>query len=152
MTITVSEEIHAPRERVWHVVTDIDSWTETISAIEAVEVLERPEHGVIGLKWRETRVLFGKEAVETMWISSAEPGQWYETTAHNHGMLYNTRVILTEHNGHIVLTMAFAATPESLGAKLMYPVSLLFNGALRKMLKKDLADIRQVAEDDSLAI
>ena len=149
MTISVSEEINAPRERIWDLITDIDSWTDTISGIVSIEVINRPEAGVVGLKWRETRVLFGKEAVETMWISAAEPNRWYETTAENHGAIYTTRLSLDESNGKIVLTMAFSAKPTTIPAKLMSAISFLFNGTLRKMLQKDLDDIRQTAEGRS---
>ena len=90
MTITVSEKINAPRERVWNLITDSDGWTDNISGIKSVEVLEKPSDGVIGLKWREKREFFGKEATETMWITAAETGHWYETNALNHGMAYTT--------------------------------------------------------------
>ncbi len=146
MTITVSEEINASRERIWGLITDIDGWADTISGIVAIEVIERPETGVVGLKWHETRVLFGKEAVETMWISAAEPNHWYETRAENHGAIYSTRLSLDEVNDKTVLTMTFSAKPTNFAARLMSVVSLMFNGTLRKMLQKDLVDIRAAAE------
>ena len=147
MTIAVSEEINAPRERIWDLITDIDSWADTISGIVSIEVINRPEAGVVGLKWREKRVLFGKEAVETMWISAAEPNRWYETTAENHGAIYSTRMSLSESNDKVVLTMAFSAKPTTIAARLMSVMSFMFNGTMRKMLQKDLADIRRAAEN-----
>lgn len=146
MTITVSKEIDAPRERIWNLITDIDKWSETISGIVGIEVIDRPESGVIGLKWRETRVLFGKEAVETMWISAAEPGRWYETTAKNHGAIYSTRLSLEEANDKVALTMSFSSQATTVPSKLMSMLSFMFNGTLRKMLQKDLEDICRVAE------
>ena len=62
MNLSVSEHINAPRERIWNVITDFDTWSDTISGIIAVEVIDKPESGVVGLKWRETRMMFGKEA------------------------------------------------------------------------------------------
>lgn len=149
MAITVSEEISAPRERIWHLITDIDSWSDTISGIVAIEVIERPESGVVGLKWRETRVMFGKEAVETMWISAAEHNHWYETTAQNHGSIYSTRLSLVDSNDKVELSMTFAAQPTTLVARLMSVMTFLFSGTMRKLLQKDLADIRRVAESAS---
>lgn len=150
MTISVSEEIDAPRERVWNLITDIDRWADTISGIVDIEIIDRPESGIIGLKWREKRVLFGKEAVETMWISAAETHRWYETTAKNHGAVYSTRISLDDSangaNDNVVLTMTFSAQPTTLVARLMSVVSFMFNGTLRKMLQKDLEDIRLTAE------
>jgi uncharacterized membrane protein len=147
MTITVSEEINAPRDRIWNVITDIDSWADTIEGIVSIEVINRPEAGVIGLKWIEKRVLFGKEAEETMWISAAEPNSWYETTAENHGAIYSTRMSLDEAKDKTILTMSFSAKPTTTVAKLMSVISFLFNGMMKKMLQKDLADVRKVAEN-----
>ena len=146
MTVTVSEEIDAPRERIWHLITDIDTWSDTISGIVSIEVLERPDTGVVGLKWRETRVMFGKEADETMWISAAEPSQWYETAAESHGSKYSTRLSLDDANGKIRLTMSFSAEPTTTAAKLMSLLSFMFNGTMRKLLQKDLIDVRLAAE------
>lgn len=147
MTITVSEEINAPRERIWNVITDIDSWADTIAGIVSVEVINKPEAGVVGMKWKEKRVLFGKEAVETMWISAAEPNSWYETNAENHGAIYSTRLSLDDSNDKVVLTMTFSAKPTSIASKLMSVMSFMFNGTMRKMMQKDLTDIRRVAEN-----
>lgn len=146
MKIAVSEDINAPRERVWSIVTDIDSWVDTISGIDAVEVLNRPASGVVELKWRETRVLFGKEAVETMWITAAEENHWYETRAENHGAVYATRISLDDLQGKTRLTMAFSSRPTTFVARLMSFMGYLFRGTMQKMIKQDLADIRQAAE------
>lgn len=147
MTITVSEEIDASRDRIWNVITDIDSWADTITGIVSIEVIDRPEVGVVGLKWREKRVLFGKEALETMWISAAETNRWYETTAENHGAIYSTRMSLDDSNDKISLTMTFAAKPTTVAARLMSLMSFMFNGAMRKMMQKDLSDVRRIAEN-----
>jgi len=147
MTITVSEEINAPRELIWNIITDIDTWADTIAGIVSIEVINRPETGVVGLKWKEKRVLFGKEAIETMWITAAEPNSWYETKAENHGAIYSTRLSLDDSSDKVVLTMAFSAKATTIVSKLMSVISFMFNGAMRKMMQKDLTDIRRVAEN-----
>lgn len=146
MQINVSEKISAPRERVWKLITDADRWEEVISGIVDVEILERPVSGNVGLRWRETRMLFGKEAIETMTISAEEPGQWYEVLADNHGTAYRTRVSVDGSNGQTTLSMQFTATPLTLPARLMSGLGYLFRGQVRKMLQQDLADIRQASE------
>lgn len=146
MTITVSEEMNASREQIWHVITDIDSWSDTISGILNIDVINKPEAGVVGLKWKETRMLYGKEAVETMWISAAEPNRFYETTAENHGMIYTTRFDLHDSNDKTNLSVEFSAKPTTVAAKIMSAMSFMFDGTVRKMLQKDLDDIRQEVE------
>lgn len=146
MKIAVSEEIDAPRERVWNIVTDIDSWADTISGIVSVDVINRPASGVIDLKWRETRVLFGKEAIETMWITAAEENRWYETRAENHGAIYTTRISLDDSQGKTLLTMAFSSRPTTIVSRLMAFMGYLFRSTMRKMIKQDLVDIRRASE------
>lgn len=148
MTITAIEKINAPRERVWEIVTDFDNLAENISAITSATVLERPDSGIVGLKWQETRVMFGKEASETMWITAVQDGQWYETTAHNCGSIYSTRIELQESDGVTQLSTSFSAVPQTLLAKLFSGLGFLFNGAMKKAFQQDLQDVKALAEKD----
>ena len=62
MIVEAQVTITARKAAVWKVITDIENATETISGIEQVDVLEKPENGLVGLTWRETRTVFGKTA------------------------------------------------------------------------------------------
>ena len=72
MIVEAQVTIDAPEAAVWKVISDIESAADTISGIEQVEVLEKPEDGLLGLQWRETRTLFGKTATEEMRITDAD--------------------------------------------------------------------------------
>lgn len=151
MQVECSELINAPREIVWRIITDIDSAAERIGAIRAIEVLDRggedPRHPLIGLRWRETRVMFGKEASETMTITGAVENDWYETIAHNHGMVYRSRLDLEDAAGGTVLRMGFKGEAQGIGARLMSAVMMpFFKKGTIKALQQDLLDIRQAAE------
>ena len=148
MVINVTKEINASVDRVWAVITDIDNCDKHISGIKAIKILERPEQGVIGLKWQETRLMMGKEAIETMWISAAEAPNWYQTTAHNHGAIYSSRMEIAESASGTALTMSFSSEATTFGSRLMSVLSFLFKGTLRKMIEQDLEDIKKVAETD----
>jgi uncharacterized membrane protein len=147
MRVTVEMEIAAPRADVWRLVTDIENAPATIKAIERVEVLERPRTGIVGLKWRETRTMFGKTATEVMWVTNAVEGSHYETRAESHGSVYKTRIDLHDRHGRTCLAMTFEGEPQSVGAKIMWGLTgFLFKGATRKALAKDLEDIRDALE------
>lgn len=147
MRVTVETEIGAPLMDVWRVVTDIENAAATIKAIQKIEVLERPQSGVAGLKWRETRTMFGKAATEVMWVTEAVEGSHYLTRAESHGSVYKTRVALEDRRGKTGLVMTFEGEPQSLGAKIMWGLTgFLFKGATRKALAKDLADIKAALE------
>lgn len=146
MSIAVSETIRAPRARVWEIITDIENAAETISAITELTVLERPNQGLLGLKWTETRVMFGKDAQETMWISAAEDQQWYETTAENHGAIYKSRLEIRDADEGVELSMRFDATPTNFKSRIMCGMFSLFQGSAKKALQQDLKDIKARAE------
>jgi len=62
MLVEAQVTIHAPKPAVWAAITDIEHAAETISGIEKIEIVEKPANGLVGLRWRETRMLFGKPA------------------------------------------------------------------------------------------
>jgi len=53
---------------------------------------------------------------------------------------------LDDSDGKILLTMQFSAKPTTFAARLMSMMGFLFNGAMRRMIQRDLSDIRQGAE------
>ena len=81
MQIVVATMIDAPREIVWARATDFEHAAEILSGLESTEVLERPESGIVGLKWRETSTMMGKQATETMWITAAREPDFYDAEA-----------------------------------------------------------------------
>ncbi len=147
MKITTNVTINAPKESVWNVITDIENSANVISGIESLEVLEKPVQGLTGLKWRETRTMFGKTATEVMWVTDVKEGEYYDVRAESHGALYLTRIHLIEDSGKTVLTWDFEGKPQTFGAKLMSALmGFMFKGATKKALHKDLEDIKEWVE------
>lgn len=148
MQLETSIEINAPQADVWEVISDIDGASERISGINAVEILERPDSGLVGLKWKETRTMFGKEASEVMWITDVEDGTMYKTRAESHGAVYISWLALSEKEGVTTLTMGFEGQPQGLVAKLM---SMLMGPMMKKStikaIEQDLADIKVAVEN-----
>ena len=148
MKIETQVSIQAPKEKVWQVITDIENSINTISGIEKIEILERPSEGFVGLKWRETRTLFGQTATEVMWITESVENEHYKTRAESHGAIYTTTLSLSEKDGGTLLTMAFDSQARTFMAKFMsVTMGFLFKNATKKALAQDLRDIRAAAEN-----
>ena len=145
--VTVEQHVNATPQQVWDVVSDLDSWASVVSGIKTVQRLDdSPEFGV-GTSWRETRVMFGREATEDMTVSKVDPGRSYTVEAESHGSRYTSVVTLAPSDGGTDLTMTFSATPtSSLSAMLSKTIGKLFEGSTRKALAKDLEDIATAAE------
>lgn len=149
MQIEVKTRINAPRDVVWARASDIEHAPDFISGLDSAEVLERPDSGLVGLKWRETRTLMGKQSSETMWVTAAQAPDYYDVEAGSHGCRYFSRLSFDEIGDTTELTMTFSAEPESFMAKLLgNTIGRLFMGPTRKALQQDLDDIKIAAERD----
>ena len=147
MHVAVAVTAAAPREVVWSVVSDIENAASTISAIDSVEVLERPANGLVGLKWRETRTLFGKSATETMWITDAEERSHYATEARSHGSVYRTTLRLRDAGIGTRIEMTFSAEAVSLGARVLsFLLRPIMRRSIANALQGDLEQVRAAAE------
>jgi carbon monoxide dehydrogenase subunit G len=69
--MNLSIEIDAVPEAVFDMIADIENSAAHIEGIEKVEMLTEGPVGV-GTKWRETRLMMKKQAVEEMEITSFE--------------------------------------------------------------------------------
>jgi len=148
MKILVATEIHGSPEKIWEAITDISSWQGIIRGIEKIELLNQPKEGLVGLKWKETRTLFGKTATEIMWITAVEPGKSYTVNAESHGAIYITKTEIEELTDRCRLIQEFQSTPQTLGARIL---ALIFGVMMKKSVIKafesDLADIKAAIEN-----
>ncbi len=146
MPISASNIIKASKENVWNAITDIEGATQRISCIKKIEILNKPTEGLIGLKWKETRLMFGKESTETMWITEATEFKNYNTQAENCGCIYKSYVKMEEVEGGIELSMSFESIPKTITAKIMSPLMFLMGGMIKKAFLKDINEIKKSLE------
>lgn len=149
MNLTTDISINVTADKVWHAITDIEEAEKMISAIKNVTIINRPEQGVVGLKWQETRTMMGKDAVETMWITDAQTNQFYQTRAENCGAIYISRFDITpvDNSQSVLLTMSFKGESESFFGKIMtFLMGKLMKKSLLKMVQQDLKDIKAFVE------
>lgn len=152
MIVDAQVTVRATRAAVWAVVADIEHAADIISGVLRIEVLERPVHGLVGLRWRETRDFFGKPATVEKWITEAAEGTFYRTHAESDGCVFlATMQVADGADGTTTLSTVHDSQPVSLGARLMMlPMGLLFKRVARKALLRDLNDIRAAVESRGL--
>ena len=144
MKLQVTQHINASIERVYDVFTDLPNAAERVSGIESVKVLTDQPFGV-GTRWNETRVMMGKQATETMWITAVNPPNGYTAEAESCGTHYTSTFTFVPGGGTTV-TMTFEGRPVTLMAKLLSPLGVLMKGMIRKMMAKDLAELAEACE------
>jgi len=146
----VERDVAAPAERVWAICTDLDRTGEVISAITSLERTDGGSAFDVGTAWRETRVMFGREATESMEVTGIDEGRSYVVESTSRGVRYkSTMLVEPRGDGACRLVWEFGAEPLTTGAKLMSVVGRLFEGSTRKALVADLDDIAAAAEAEA---
>jgi len=148
MFVEAQVTINGPKSVVWAAITNIENASETISGILNIEVLEKPANGLVGLRWRETRMLFGKPATVEKWITDAAENEFYKTRAEDNGFVFFTTIRLSEGSGGITLISSHDSKPQGVVARLMSIPMFLFKGVAKKAILQDLNDIKSAVEQE----
>ena len=147
MIVEAQVPINGSKKAIWAAITNIENASQTISGIKSIEVLEKPTSGLVGLKWRETRMLFGKPATVEKWITDAAENEFYRTKAESDGFVFLTTKRIAESSGGLTLTESHEFMPQSIGARLMsIPMRFLVKGVAKKAILQDLSDIKAAVE------
>jgi hypothetical protein len=147
MLVEVQVTINGSKAAIWAAMANIENAAEIISGIENIEVVNKPANGLVGLKWRETRILFGKPATVEKWITDAAENEFYKTRAEDNGFIFLSTLRISESSGGITLTSSHDSQPQNFVAQLQsIPMGLFFKGVAKKALLQDLNDIKAAVE------
>jgi hypothetical protein len=144
-TITVEKQINAPVEAVFARASDVHNWADQIEAISTIEVHTEGPVGD-GTRFTETRKMFGKEATETMTFADFDPPNGFTLLANSHGCDYVSTHAFEAVEGGTRMTLEFAGTPRTLGARVMTLMFSFMKKSMRRMLEKDLDDLARACE------
>ncbi len=151
-SVTAAREIAADVERVWAIITDLDYSPEVMSSIVSIERVEGEGYEV-GVRWRETRKLWGREETEEMWVSEVDAPRTTTVRAESRGTEYVTVFTLEPLDAATTrVSVDFTAETPSPGPA--QRLGWLVFGragmkATRKALERDLEEIAAVAEEDA---
>ena len=143
--VTIKKHIEAPPEKVFEQATDIPKWPEQMEGIVRVEMLTDGPIGM-GTKFRETRVMFKREATEEMEVTGFNPPHSYAVGAESHGCRYHTEFTFKPNGGGTDVEMVFEATPLTVLAKTMSAMMKPMLGKMAEICGKDLDDLKASIE------
>lgn len=144
---TLSFHYNAPQDRVFDVLTDFEHMAEHIDGIIKLEVLTEGPVGV-GLRFHETRKMFGRESTELIEIVEFDPGKSSTASCTSCGATLSWRFDLhSALEGGTDVQFSLNIKPESLFAKLAAPLSGLMMKGLKKSMVQDLEDLRPHIEN-----
>ena len=146
MIVEAQVTINGSKAAIWAAITNIENAAEIISGIEHIEVVEKPANGLVGLRGRETRMLFGKPATVEKWITDAAENAFYTTRAEDSGFVFVSTMRISENNNGVMLTSSHDSQPQGIAAKLKSTPMFLFKGVVKKALLQDLNDYKSAVE------
>lgn len=145
--LSVEREVAAPPKVVWSVATDLDATVNTITSVTDVQRVSG-EGFAVGTRWRETRLMYGREATQEMEVTAIEPGRSYTVEAEDRGVLYTSKLkVEPAGEERTRLVMTFDSRPSSaMGRVLAASVGRLLRGTVWKALARDVDDLAAAAE------
>ncbi len=143
--LQIQETIQAPIEKVFARATDFANAAQVIQGIDKIEILSDGPVGP-GTRFKETRILFGREATEEMTIGRWAPPHSYTLDAASHGCRYESHYQFKKADSATEVTMTFTATPLTTFAKIMAFLTKPLLKSMVKMCAKDLADLKKAVE------
>ncbi len=142
MVVSGDIRIEGTRAAVWSVVSDVANWARIIKGVREIEIVTPPTTGLSGLRWKETRLLFGEPVTVEKWVTDWAEREFFTSRAEQDGFVFTTTLRLTEQGGGVVVTSTHRTDALTLGARLRSLPLVLFRGVIRKALMEDLRDIK----------
>lgn len=146
MLVEAQVTINGSKAAIWAAITNIENASDIISGIEKIEILEKPANGLVGLKWRETRMLFDEPATVEKRVTEAAENEFYTTRAEDRGLVYLTTLRISESHGGMTLTSSHDSKPQGIVATFMSLPMFLFKSVAKKAVLQDLNDIKSAVE------
>jgi hypothetical protein len=145
-TITVSNEIAAPIQRVFDYFTDIGSGASHVSGIHRIEMLT-PGKFALGTRWLETREVLGVTDSAEMEVTSFERDKTYTITHHKGGLRIDTAFWFEPAGADSTkVTVEFELDSGGLPPGLLAPLNWAIAGKVRDVIGHDLADLKTSLE------
>ena len=145
--LEVSKQINAGQDAVFAVFSDLEKIAERITDIVKLEILARGDKVGVGTRWRETRVMFGKQATEEMEITSFTAPTGYRVEAKSHGSHYISEYRFQSQGQGTLVTMTFRAEPLNLFTRVMgFLMAPMMRKTMVNCLDKDMTDLKTQLE------
>jgi carbon monoxide dehydrogenase subunit G len=147
-TVRAQRDIIAEPGDVWAVLTDLERFEKVLTAVDKVERVSGEGFGP-GVRWRETRRMFGKSSTEEMWVAEMDAPQRMLVRADSKNTVYETAFELTPTGLGTRLTVTFGARTDDASAGQKFAWALfgpMGAKATKSALEQDLADIANAVE------
>jgi polyketide cyclase/dehydrase/lipid transport protein len=145
MKVKANCTINATKIEVFNAFSDLKNLANNVRAIKSIELLT-PGNVGIGSKFKETRVMFGKESSEIMEITRFSPPDSFKEEAHSNGMHYVTEWRFIDEENKTTVSIDLSGTATTLTAKLLNVLFSFMAGSMKKAFLADMGDLKKMLE------
>lgn len=142
---TISRSIEASVAEVFDTVAHIENFSKAVPHITNVEFLSDERRGV-GTRFRETRVMRGREANTELEVTEYVENERIRLVADEGGSIWDTTFTVVASGTGSELTLVMDARPHTVMARIMNPIT---KGIIRKSIEGDMDAVRTFCEADS---
>ena len=141
----VQRTIAAPPDVVFAAVADVEHFSRAVDDIERVEFVSEIRAG-LGTRFRETRVMRGREATVELEITEFAPPERVRFLSEAGGVQWDSVFEVEAARDGSTLSLVMEATPLTVAARLMVP---LMKGMVRKAIAADMDAVKAYCEEPS---
>lgn len=140
--VTVTKTINAPLEFVFRTVAEIENFSKAIPHIVKVEFLSENKTG-IGAKFRETRIMMGKEASTVLEVTEYSENERIRLVSDESGTIWDSLFTVKTVDDATELTLVMEARPYKTMARILNPFTAFM---VRKGVVSDMDAVKQYCE------
>jgi hypothetical protein len=100
----------------------------------------------VGTRFRETRVMFGRDSSEEMTVTAFDPPHSCTLEAYTCGAQFISEHRFKPDGAGTLLELSIRTEPRTLLAKLASPLGVLMTGPMKKMILADMEDLKVAVE------
>lgn len=140
--ITIVKMINASTDEVFDTIADIRQYSQAIPHIVNVEFVTSQQSG-IGTRFKETRIMAGKEATTELEVTEYQPPERVRMIADSGGTVWDTVFTILQTREGCQLNMNMDARAHKWLPKLINP---LIKGMVAKAVEKDMEMVKIFCE------
>jgi hypothetical protein len=141
-SVTVSNEIAAPLDRVFRTFADIEHGPDHVSGIKKLEMMT-PGPVRVGTRWLETREIMGRLDTAEMEMTAFERDRMYTITHHKAGVRIDTTFWFESAGERTKVTVEFDLDSAGFPPGFLAPLGWAIAGKVESVLSNDLADLER---------
>ncbi len=145
VTVTVSNRIDAPLNKVFALFSDLEHCCELVDGIKKCDVLTTGPFG-LRTRWLETREVLGRDVTQELEVTAFEHNHSYTVTNDQHGARVDTQFVFEPDGDGTRVNIVFKLEPQSLSSMLISPLGWMVAGKVRKALEDEVLDYKRFAE------